>query len=159
MIALGPADVAVARAVVAHADEGRAVTAPPHAPDWPHAGSADVLRGLAEHPSEAAFLVLADGLVVGECRLVGPPDADGEVELAYALAPSARGRGTGTAAVSLLLAEAARAGARRVRAEVLPGNEASLRLLDRLGFAVVAHRAGHVVLGRDVGHLAPPPTT
>jgi RimJ/RimL family protein N-acetyltransferase len=147
VIALEPATHELARAVVGHGDLGGL----DHAADWPHADSADALRPLADHPEltgEGTFLVVRDGVVVGECGWFGPPDDDGEVEIGYGLAGSARRQGTGTAAVTLLLDWVAEHGARRVRAEVLPGNEASLRLLARLGFEVQGEHAGHVILIR-----------
>jgi ribosomal-protein-alanine N-acetyltransferase len=134
-------------------DEARAVLAGEvpfaHVPDWPHADTFDALRPLAEHPGftgPGTFLVVADGQVVGDCGWFGPPDADGEVEIGYGLAPSVRGRGLGRQAVQALLAWVRAQGAMRVRAEVLPGNEASLRLLRGVGFEVIGERAGHLVL-------------
>ncbi|HUR51032.1 MAG TPA: GNAT family N-acetyltransferase [Mycobacteriales bacterium] len=152
MIRLEPATPAVARAVV----EGRPADVP-HAPDWPHPDTADALRPLAEHPDDTGpgtFLVLLDEVVVGDCGWLGPPDESGEVEIGYGLARSARGRGVGREAVRQLLDWVAGQGATRVRAEVQPGNEPSLRLLAALGFERVEHRAGHEVLARDVGHGA-----
>jgi len=151
VIALVPATPEVARAVVAHDPGGAGLRDLPHVADWPHPDSADALRPLAEHPdvtTEGTFLVLRDGVVVGECGWYGPPDMTGEVEIGYGMAPSVRRQGVGTAAVGLLLAWVEARGATRVRAEVLPGNEASLRLLVRHGFVVQAQRAGHVVLLR-----------
>jgi RimJ/RimL family protein N-acetyltransferase len=121
----------------------------PHAPDWPHADTADALRPLADHPDSHAggtFLVLESGVVVGDCGWFGPPDDEGVVEIGYGLAPSARGRGVGHQAVRLLVLWVGAQGATRVRAEARPGNEPSLRLLARLGFERVGERAGHVVL-------------
>jgi RimJ/RimL family protein N-acetyltransferase len=154
VIALVPATVEVARAVVDHTDLGTLA----HAPDWPHPDSADALRPLAEHPDltpEGTFLVVRDGVVVGDCGWFGPPDGDGEVEIGYGLARSARGQGVGTESVRLLLEWVAGRGAALVRAEVLPGNEASLRLLARLGFTAVGAHAGHVILVSDLSHVAP----
>lgn len=145
MIELVPVTPAVARAVVDGTDLGDL----PHVPDWPHADTADALRPLADHPDDTGpgtFLVLHEGLVVGDCGWFGPPDDAGEVEIGYGLAPSARHKGLGTAAVQALLEWVRGQGAVHVRAEVLPGNEASLRLLARLGFEPVEERAGHVVL-------------
>lgn len=110
------------------------------APDWPHDDSVDALRGVAatgDSTGTYLVVVVADGrsVVVGECGWLGPPDSGGDVEIGYGLARSARGRGTGAGAVRLLLDELGRtAGVRRVVARVMPGNEASLRLLRRLGF-------------------------
>ncbi len=145
MIELLPCTVAVARAVLEGTDLGEIR----HAPDWPHPDTADALRPLAEHPEHTGpgtFLVLLEGVVVGDCGWFGPPGDDGEVEIGYGLARSVRGQGVGTAAVRALLEWVRKQGASSVRAEVLPGNEASLRLLHRLGFEQVEVRAGHLVL-------------
>ena len=147
---LVPASRDVALAVLEGRDPGVA-----HARDWPHADTLDALRPLAEHPEDTGpgtFLVVVGGVVVGDCGWFGPPDELGEVEIGYGLAPSARGRGLGLQAVSLLLEWVEAQGARRVRAEVQPGNEPSLRLLARLGFEHAEHRAGHLVLARDAAH-------
>lgn len=152
-VALLPASYAVAVAVLQHREVDLL-----HAEDWPHADTADALRPLADHPEHTgpgAFLITAHGLVVGDCGWFGPPDPDGVIDVGYGLAPSARGRGIGTEAVRLLLAWATEQGARTARAEVLPGNAPSLRLLSRLGFAPSGARAGHLVLLRDLGHLGP----
>ena len=119
-------------------------------PDWPHVDSVDALRPLAEHPElvgegPGTFLVADDDLVVGDCGWFGPPGAAGDVEIGYGLAPSVRRQGWGSTAVTLLLAWVrAQPGVVVVRAEVLPGNVASLALLQRLGFALDGHRSGHV---------------
>jgi RimJ/RimL family protein N-acetyltransferase len=149
LVALLPASHEVAVAVLAGGDLPWA-----HARDWPHADTADALRPLAEHPSdtgEGTFLITENGVVVGDCGWFGPP-ADGVVDLGYGLAPSARGRGVATAAVRLLLEWVALRGAVQARADVLPGNVPSLRLLARLGFVEVGELAGHRVLVREVRH-------
>lgn len=151
MITLVPASRAVAQAVTAYGGVDAALEGLARVADWPHEDTADALRPLAEHPEhtgEGTFLVVRDGVVVGDCGWFGPPDEDGEVEIGYGVAPSARRQGVGTAAVELLLAWCAERGARSVRAEVLPGNAASLGLLARLGFADVGERAGHRLLVR-----------
>ena len=145
MIELRPVTHELARAVV----DGGPLGDLPHAPDWPHADTFDAFRALAEHPEHTGpgtFLVVVDGEVVGDCGWFGPPDASGEVEIGYGLAPSVRRRGVGTETVRALVAWAREQGATRVRADVLPGNEASLRLLHGLGFEVVGEHAGHLVL-------------
>jgi RimJ/RimL family protein N-acetyltransferase len=151
VIALHPVTTAVALAVTAGGDLDTALRGLRRATDWPHADTADALRPLADHPGETGegtFLIAVDGVVVGDCGWFGPPDEDGEVEIGYGLARSARGRGHATAAVALLLDWVQARGARSVRAEVLPGNEPSLRLLARLGFADIGGRAGHRILVR-----------
>jgi ribosomal-protein-alanine N-acetyltransferase len=80
-------------------------------------------------------IVLGD-TVVGDVGFHGPPAATGpvEVEIGYNVVGGLRGRGIGTQACRLLLLLAWRDGARLVRAEVDPGNEASRRVLLRCGF-------------------------
>jgi ribosomal-protein-alanine N-acetyltransferase len=105
---------------------------------WPHDDTADALRALAEHGTpadESEWLVVIDGAVVGECGWRGGPDAQGDAELGYGLAQPYRGRGLGGEAVGVLVAWAQQQpGVRRLIARVLPGNEASWRMLLRLGF-------------------------
>jgi RimJ/RimL family protein N-acetyltransferase len=141
VIELVPVSAAEASAVVAFEPVAFA-----HAPDWPHDDTYDALRMSEGAPG--TFFIALDGVVVGDCGWFGPPDEDGEVEIGYGLAPSARGQGVGTAAVQLLLDWVAGQGARTVRAEVLPGNEPSLRLLARLGFTDIGERAAHRILVR-----------
>lgn len=98
---------------------------------WPHDDTASALSG----GGEGTWLVVRAGEVVGECGWKGPPDDDGTVEIRYGLAAPARGAGLGTEAVALLVAWTERQpGVRGVMAEALVGNEASRRLLRRLGF-------------------------
>lgn len=108
-------------------------------PGWPHAGTADALRALAEHGrdgDDGGWLIAVDGAVVGDCGWRGGADAGGDVLLGYGLARSARGQGLGTEAVAVLCAWAqAQPGVRRLVAEVHVDNEPSRRLLRRLGFA------------------------
>ncbi len=134
-----PYDVAVA---VLEGQSLDLVLAPHTAAEgWPHDDTADALRPLAEHggPGEdGGWLVVIGGEVVGDCGWLGGPGPDGDVEIGYGLAAGARSRGLGTEAVALMCAWAEQQpGVRRLTAEVLPGNEASMRLLRRLGFAEV----------------------
>jgi RimJ/RimL family protein N-acetyltransferase len=151
VIELVPVTPAVALAVTSYGDVDASLAGLQRAPDWPHDDTADALRPLAEHPSHTGigtFLVVQDGVVIGDCGWFGPPDEDGEVEIGYGLAPSARRQGLGTSSVALLIDWVQARGARSVRAEVLPGNVASLRMLAGLGFTDVGERAGHRVLIR-----------
>jgi RimJ/RimL family protein N-acetyltransferase len=110
---------------------------------WPHADTLDGLR-----MSEPPWLVLLDGVVVGDCGTVGPP-VDGSVEIGYGLAEPYRGRGIGTEVVrrlaELLLA---RPEVRRVTAEVLLDNVASHRVLEKNGFAVERSDGEHALYVR-----------
>lgn len=72
--------------------------------------------------------------LVGVGGYKGPP-VDGLVEIGYSVVPSAQRRGYGTAAVGGLVASARERGATTVRAETLPDLAASIRVLEKLGFA------------------------
>lgn len=139
-VALVPVSRPLARAVVREGDvaaelEPLGLRA---AAGWPHPDTADALRPLAEHGTQGddgGWLVAVAGEVIGECGWRGGPDAYGDVLLGYGLTASAQGQGLGTEAVALLCTWAERQpGVHRLVAEVLPGNEASVRLLRRLGF-------------------------
>lgn len=141
-VALVPVPRALAVAVAEH--DGSAVRAALSlaglraGTGWPHADTPDALAGAAADPDpEAAgtWLVVVAGAVVGDCGWRGPPDGDGVVEIGYGLSPSARGQGLGTEAVAVLAAwSEVQPDVRLVAAQVLVGNEPSLRLLARLGF-------------------------
>lgn len=128
---------------------------------WPHADTADALRPLAQHGQAGdvgTWLVCAGREVVGECGWVGNLDADGAVELGYGLAAPARGQGLGTEAVAVLAAWTdQQPGVRSLAAEVLVGNEASRRLLRRLGFHEQPGEPPYLRCVRAVGASAPRP--
>jgi RimJ/RimL family protein N-acetyltransferase len=89
-------------------------------------------------PWWGSFLAIDPGsrLVVGACSFKGPPDGDGAVEIAYFTLPVYEGRGYATAMAALLTARAGAAPpARTVRAHTLPERNASVRILEKLGFA------------------------
>lgn len=143
-VTLIPVPHAVAAAVAAHADAGPALRAAglTAGPGWPHPDSPDALRPHADHGSGEAvgtFLITTDdphpGAVIGECGWLGPPDAVGDTEIGYGLAHPARGVGLATEAVVALISWVEQQPrVQRVTAQALIGNEASRRLLLRLGF-------------------------
>lgn len=106
---------------------------------WPHDDTADALRGLAEHGSpgdEDGWLIVLGGQVIGDCGWMGGPGPDGDAEIGYGLAAPYRSRGLGREAVVALCAWAERQpGVTALSAHVLPGNEASCRLLLGIGFS------------------------
>jgi RimJ/RimL family protein N-acetyltransferase len=131
-------------------DDVRGVEA---APGWPHADTAAALQ-FAATGAPCWLIVDDDGRVAGECGAKTPP-AEGAVEIGYGLAGPSRGRGLGTAAVRALIEELRTSyGVRCVVAEVRPGNVASRRLLERLGFGVDGYDGGYVRY-----RLVVPPTT
>lgn len=126
----------------------------PLAEGYPHADSLDGLRMYVEHggPDDGGwFVTLAtDGRVVGDCGTLGWTDEQGRVEIGYGLAAPFRGRGLGTEAVRVLADwVAAQPGVRTVTASVEVGNEASRRLLERLGFLLVGEQERHWQLERS----------
>ena len=103
------------------------------------------------------WLVERDGLLVGTVGGAGPVSPEGDQELGYGLVPDARGQGVATEAVGAVCAVLERRpGVRRLTAEVLPGNTASLRLLARLGFVEIGGgQPPQLRLGRAVPGAAP----
>ncbi len=150
-LVLVPQTLAAARALLAGEDPGL-----PLADGYPHADTFDALRMVVEHggPDDGGwFVVLSDesgpGRVVGDLGTFGPPDDEGRVEIGYGLAAAYRGRGIGTEAVGTLVDWLVTVpGVRRVVARVEVGNEASRRLLARIGFALVDESDGHWTLER-----------
>ncbi|MDX6475464.1 MAG: hypothetical protein QOH95_975, partial [Gaiellaceae bacterium] len=86
-LVLEPLSQETARAVVEGRPDGLR-----RAAGWPHDDTLDALGMVAEHGSEA-WLILEDGVVVGDAGTHGPPDDQGDVEIGYGLAAPARGRG------------------------------------------------------------------
>ena len=126
----------------------------PLAEGYPHADTLDGLRMYVEQggPDDGGwFVTLAeDGRVVGDCGTLGWTDEQGRVEIGYGLAAPFRGRGLGTEAVRVLADwVATQPGVRTVTASVAVGNEASRRLLERLGFVLVGEEERHWQLERS----------
>ncbi|BEP14884.1 hypothetical protein acdb102_31950 [Acidothermaceae bacterium B102] len=111
---------------------------------FPHADTLDGLQvGLG-------WLVVVDGVVVGDCGMHGPGDDPGIVEIGYGLAEPQRGRGYGSEAVRLLsdwLLD--QPGVRAVVAEVDPDNVPSRRVLEKNGFQREAAGPGGVLFRRS----------
>ncbi len=125
------------------------------APEWP----APVIRQrFAEGPRETpadpryGFWVVieeAERVIIGDVGFHGPPDA-GSLEVGYALAPGWRGRGYATEAVGRLCAWGlGEGGAHVVTARIRPDNEASARVVARLGFERVGVADGFELWRRE----------
>jgi ribosomal-protein-alanine N-acetyltransferase len=139
LVALTPS---LARAALEdRASLGRAIGA--RVPEtWPGADFARMLPRLAEGVeqtsagAEPTRLVVhaADEMLIGETGFHGPPDGSGTVEVGYSIVPAYRGRGFATEATQALIRTAlARPEVRRITAECLDDNFASLRVLEKLG--------------------------
>ena len=85
--------------------------------------------------------------LVGAVGFMGPPAADGSVEIGYSIAPEARGQGYATEIVGALVDRAFQtASVRRVLAETHETNAPSIRALERHGFVRIGP-------GREAGHV------
>jgi RimJ/RimL family protein N-acetyltransferase len=139
-IAVVPVDPPFARRLLA----GEPDPERPWAPGFPLATARPAFRLVLEAERAGGTLApfgvgvvqrLADGVLIGDAGYHGPPAGDGEVEIGYALVPAARGEGLG-GEVARVLTEFALShrSVRAVTARVEPGNERSVRVLERLGF-------------------------
>ena len=92
-------------------------------------------------PWSNSFLIMrcADERFVGACGFKTAPNA-GRVEVGYGVSPASQGQGAATTALKMLSAIAFGAGASEVLAEVLPDNWASIRVVQKAGFAKVGAR-------------------
>jgi [ribosomal protein S5]-alanine N-acetyltransferase len=108
----------------------------------------------ADDPWSSRSITRAD-VVVGSIGFFGPPEpaADGvpEVEVGYGLVEEARGLGYATEALTAVVSAAEAAGA-RVRASVLPDNDASIRVLAKSGFTELrgSTEDGELVMARPL---------
>jgi RimJ/RimL family protein N-acetyltransferase len=95
------------------------------------------LDALLRDPSRRLFIAEVNGDPVGSVRADRDPDGACH-ELSWTVAPSARGRGLGIPMVRRLLAEVTGP----VRAEVKPGNLASVRMAEAAGLRFEVLRDG-----------------
>jgi L-amino acid N-acyltransferase YncA len=108
-----------------------------------------------EHP---IFVAEADGQVVGWCSLSayrpGRAALRRTVEISYYLSYAHHHQGIGTALVKHALAACPALGIKHVFAIVLEGNQASLDLLNKMGFEQWGYLPQVADFdGREVGHL------
>ncbi len=80
-----------------------------------------------------------DARIVGGCGFKIAPRG-GRVEIGYAVSPESRGQGAATEAVRQLMDIAFSAGAKTIAAEISPENHASIRVVQKLGFAAIGSR-------------------
>ena len=108
---------------------------------WPGADFARMLPHIARgievsSRAEPTRLIVhaADESLIGETGFHGPPDGSGTVEVGYSIVPAYRGRGFAYEATRALIRHSlARSDIRRVIAECLDDNAASLRVIEKLG--------------------------
>ena len=81
--------------------------------------------------------------LIGETGFHGPPDGPGTVGVGYSIVPAYRGRGFAAEATRALIQHAlARPGIRRIIAECLDDNVASIGMLEKLGMRCVGRAGG-----------------
>lgn len=91
----------------------------------------DAAAGTAHH---RAIIETATGVLLGMTGTHHIRADARTTEVGYWLAASARGRGVATTALRALVTELRALGYERIEAEVLCGNDASRRVLERVGF-------------------------
>lgn len=83
----------------------------------------------------------AEGTVIGDIGFKGPPGATGSVEIGYSVLPKFQRRGFATEAALALVAWAqTQPRVRRVVAECLASNAASVRVLEKAGMQRIGQR-------------------
>jgi len=124
-------------------------------PQFPREDDVDAASLWHEHDPWSSRSITRAGVAVGSVGFFGPPEpaTDGrpEVEIGYGLVEDARGLGYATEAVAAMVAAAEAEGA-RVRASVLPGNQASIRVLAKCGFTELrgSTEDGELVMARPL---------
>jgi RimJ/RimL family protein N-acetyltransferase len=115
-------------------------------PGWPHGDTADAMAMAMSPNSAPTWVITLDGVVIGDCGAFGWPDDRGVVEIGYGLAEPFRGRGFATeAAAAMCTWLCTYAGATAITAtSVVVGNDASRRVLEKLGFVEVDADDRHV---------------
>ena len=92
---------------------------------------------LAEHRRQWHLLweIIAPGhrQRIGGILFKGPPDERGQVEIGYGIDPAFRGKGYASEAMEAAIQWAFANGAQTVIAKINPGNDASRRVLEKVG--------------------------
>jgi RimJ/RimL family protein N-acetyltransferase len=114
---------------------------------WPHDDTADAMAmAVGQAGPVPMWVITLDGVVVGDCGAYAWPDERGEVEIGYGLAEPFRGKGFATEAVAAMC----RWLWTNTPATVLTAtsvdvhNDASRRVLEKLGFIQVGSNDRHV---------------
>jgi ribosomal-protein-alanine N-acetyltransferase len=140
---LVPCSVAAAQAAIADRGELAATLGMRVPEGWPAEDLRDFLPVYGQLVGEevaragwGVWLMLhpAEQTLIGDIGFKGPPDTTGAVEIGYSVLPAFRGHGYATEAARALIEWAlAQPGVRRVTAECLEDNGASIRVLEKAG--------------------------
>jgi RimJ/RimL family protein N-acetyltransferase len=140
-LVLRPFSAAFARAVIDGNVTGFNVAA-----GYPHRDTPDIARAVLDEsaPSTSTWLITrrSDGLIVGDCGWFPVAGAEDAVEIGYGLAEPARGQGFATEAVGALLERVWDVGVTRIIATTDEDNQASARVVEKLGFQLRESRDG-----------------
>ena len=119
-------------------------------PRYPRPDDVDAAALVREGDPWGPRHIVFERLAVGSIGCFGPP-VDGETEVGCGLVEQVRRRGLATEALRALVAETDRAGV-RLRASVLPGNVAGLRVLAASGFTELrgSTEDGELVMARPL---------
>ncbi|MDM4721404.1 GNAT family N-acetyltransferase [Micromonospora sp. WMMA1363] len=105
---------------------------------------------------EVVSLTIADAADDSYLGSLGaaPTETPGVVEIYFTVLPAWQGRGVATRAAALLLDHiVAQPGIREIRADAVPENDPSVRVLEKLGFEP-AGRLDRAAQGGDLAHVA-----
>lgn len=96
------------------------------------------------------FFYTVERMVVGAASFTGPPNAAGEVEIGYQIVPAHRRRGlTAEGCAALIHWAFADSATSAVVADCADGNTASIRTLEKLGFAQMRAARGRLYWRRE----------
>src|SRR5688500_15137217 len=114
-----------------------------HVPlNWPQPDYAEIMpmivEGRRKDPSSAEWSRIivhtVDQTVIGDIGFIEPPDGEGNVEFGYSIVPDYRGKGYATEAARAIIEWAFKQpGVKRVTANCLNDNYASIRVLEKTG--------------------------
>ena len=148
---LFPLDPAAAAALPENRDLAGRIIGAALSDDWPQADLLDILpKQVALGAGEAQFGIWVivereTSTIVGDGGFHGAPSSEGVLEIGYSIVPDRRRRGFATEAARALIAWArAQPGVNAVVAGCHPGNEASIRTLERLGFRRAGRAGGEI---------------
>jgi ribosomal-protein-alanine N-acetyltransferase len=140
---LVPCSVAAAQAAIADRAALESLLGARVPEDWPAEDLRDFLPVYARIVDEQAarqgwgiWLILdrAAQSLVGDIGFKGPPDQNGTAEVGYSVLPAFQGRGYATEAARALIEWAtSQPGLRRIVANCLEDNAASIRVLEKAG--------------------------
>ncbi len=119
--------------------------------DWPDPHLSRLFHAIAQANSHnlatedwgGHLIIRREGrVIIGYAGFKGPPDAAGTIEVGYGIGDSYQRQGFATEAVAALIDWAfTQPAVRRVVAECLPDNAASIRVLEKLGMRQLAPAA------------------